>query len=73
MRSDADVVISVGPIYTQAEHDALFGQIPWEVQPLRVLIDARLSVTWGRPKPTIGVAPRVSATSTKRRTLAIAF
>jgi hypothetical protein len=48
MRSDADVVISVGPIYTEAEHDALFGQLPSEVQPLRVLIDAPLPVTWER-------------------------
>jgi hypothetical protein len=48
MRSDADVVISVGPIYAQAEHDALFGQLPSEVQLLRVLIDAPLAVTWER-------------------------
>lgn len=48
LRSDADVVIRVGPIYTQAEHDALFGQLPSEVRLLRVVIDAPLSATWER-------------------------
>ncbi|HJY45216.1 MAG TPA: hypothetical protein VJ301_11380 [Propionibacteriaceae bacterium] len=45
MRSDADVVVSVGPTYTQAEHEALFGQLPSQVRLLRVLIDAPLSAT----------------------------
>jgi hypothetical protein len=40
VRSDADVVISVGPTYTQAEHDALFGQLASEVQLVQMLIDA---------------------------------
>lgn len=48
MQSKVDVVISVGPIYTQAERDALFGQLPPGAQPIRVLIDAPLSVTWQR-------------------------
>ncbi len=50
MNSGADVVISVGPIYTKAECDALFGQLPPSAQPIRVLIDAPLSATWGRVK-----------------------
>jgi thymidylate kinase len=48
MQSNADVVISVGPVYSQAERDALFGQLPPTAQPIRVLIDAPLSVTWQR-------------------------
>lgn len=48
MQSKVDVVISVGPIYTPAERDALFGQLPPSVQPIRVLIDAPLSATWQR-------------------------
>lgn len=48
MRSEADVVISVGPIYTRDECDALFAQLPAGVRVLRVLIDAPLSATWGR-------------------------
>jgi hypothetical protein len=48
VRSNVDVVISVGPIYSQAERDALFGQLPPTAQPIRVLIDAPLSVTWQR-------------------------
>ena len=50
MNSAADVVISVGPIYTKAECDALFGQLPPSTQPIRVLIDAPLTATWGRAK-----------------------
>ena len=50
MNSAADVVISVGPIYTKAECDALFGQLPPSAQPIRVLIDAPLTATWGRAK-----------------------
>lgn len=48
MQSDVDVVISVGPIYTRAERDALFGQLPPTARPIRVLIDAPLSATWQR-------------------------
>ena len=48
MQSNVDVVISVGPIYTQAERDALFGQLPPTSQLIRVLIDAPLSATWQR-------------------------
>lgn len=48
MRSQADVVISVGPVYTEAERDALFSQLPPGVRVLRVLIDAPLSTTWER-------------------------
>lgn len=48
MQSNVDVVISVGPVYSQAERDALFGQLPPTAQPIRVLIDAPLSVTWQR-------------------------
>jgi len=48
MRTEADVVISVGPIYTQAERDALFAPLPTEAQVVKVLIDAPLSVTWAR-------------------------
>jgi hypothetical protein len=50
MNSAADVVISVGPSYTKAECDALFGQLPPSAQPVRVLIDAPLTATWGRVK-----------------------
>lgn len=48
MRSQADVVISVGPVYTEAEQDALYDQLPPGAQVLRVLIDAPLSTTWAR-------------------------
>lgn len=46
--SKVDIVISVGPIYSRAEQDALFGRLPVGTQPLRVLIDAPLAVTWQR-------------------------
>jgi hypothetical protein len=46
--SEVDIVISVGPIYSQAEQDALFGRLPVGTKPLRVLIDAPLEVTWQR-------------------------
>lgn len=48
MRTDIDVVVSVGPIYTEAERHALFGSLPADARPLRVLIDAPLSATWQR-------------------------
>jgi len=50
MNSAADVVISVGPIYTKAECDALFGQPPRSAKPIRVLIDAPVTAAWGRVK-----------------------
>lgn len=48
MRSDADVIIAVGPVYTKAEQAALFGGLPNGAHVWRVLIDAPLSVTWER-------------------------
>lgn len=45
-----DVVISVGPIYSEAEQDALYGRLPAGVRPVRVLIDAPLAVTWERAR-----------------------
>ena len=45
-----EVVISVGPIYTEAEQRALYGRLPAEVSPLRVVIDAPLAVTWERAR-----------------------
>ena len=48
LRSGADVVISVGPYYTQEERDALEDPLPEDVRPLRVVVDAPLSVTWAR-------------------------
>ena len=48
MRSDVDVVISVGPVYTVEEQQALYGSLSADVHPHRVLIDAPLSTTWQR-------------------------
>lgn len=48
MESDVDVVISVGPIYTVEEQNALYGRLPADARPLRILIDAPLSATWQR-------------------------
>jgi adenylylsulfate kinase-like enzyme len=48
MLTEVDVVISVGPVYTEAEQAALFGQLPPDARPWRVLIDAPLSATWER-------------------------
>jgi hypothetical protein len=48
MQSKADVVISVGPVYSPAEQEALFGPLPAGTRPCRVLIDAPLSATWER-------------------------
>jgi hypothetical protein len=48
MRSKVNIVISVGPVYTPAEQEALFGPLPAETRPCRVLIDAPLSATWER-------------------------
>lgn len=48
MTSDADVVISVGPIYTAEEQEALYGRLPQGIRCLRVLVDAPVSATWQR-------------------------
>ncbi|MBO0812701.1 MAG: hypothetical protein J2P23_11745 [Microlunatus sp.] len=48
MCSAADVVISVGPVYTAEEQAALYDRLPAGTRPLRVLIDAPLSATWER-------------------------
>jgi shikimate kinase len=48
MLSEVNVVISVGPIYTPAEQEALFGSLPAGVRQCQVLIDAPLSATWER-------------------------
>jgi len=48
MQSEVDVVISVGPVYTSEEQNALYGRLPAGANPLRVLIDAPLSTTWQR-------------------------
>jgi hypothetical protein len=45
-----DVVISLGPIYTRAEQESLFGSLPAETCPRRVLIDAPLPATWERAR-----------------------
>jgi hypothetical protein len=50
MVSDVNVVISVGPIYTPAEQEALYGPLPPETRPCRVLMDAPLSATWERAR-----------------------
>ncbi len=48
MRSEVDVVIAVGPVYTTDEQHALFGNIPAGAQICRVLIDAAIATTWER-------------------------
>lgn len=48
MRSDADVVVAVGPVYSTDEQQALFGNIPADAQVCRVLIDAPIATTWER-------------------------
>lgn len=48
MVSAVNVVISVGPIYSRTEQDALFGALPPGARPWRVLVDAPLSATWER-------------------------
>lgn len=48
MRSEADVVIAVGPVYDQAEQNALYGPLPPDTPVCRVLIDAPLATTWQR-------------------------
>ena len=47
VQSEVDLVISVGPIYSQAEQYALYGRLT-DTQPLRVVVDAPLAVTWSR-------------------------
>jgi hypothetical protein len=53
LRSQVNVVISVGPIYTPAEQEALFGPLPAQTRLCRVLIDAPLSVTWERVRADV--------------------
>lgn len=48
MRTRVDVVIALGPIYDEDEQAALYGQLPADAQPCRVLIDAPVAVTWRR-------------------------
>lgn len=48
MRSAVGCVISVGPVYDEREQDALYGPLPPDVGPFRVLVDAPLSATWAR-------------------------
>jgi hypothetical protein len=50
VQTAVDVVISVGPFHTEAEQDALYGRLPADLRPLRVLIDAPLDVTWARAR-----------------------
>ncbi len=54
MRSSADLVIAVGPVYTQAEQDALFHPLPSDARVCRVQIDASLAVTWERVRADEG-------------------
>lgn len=54
MLSGADVVVSVGPVFTEAEHHALFDPPPCDARPFRVLIDAPLPVTWERARAEEG-------------------
>lgn len=48
MRSEVDVVVALGPILDDGEHEALHGQLPAGEAPFRVLIDAPLATTWPR-------------------------
>ena len=48
MRSQIDVVIAIGPIFNKDEQEALYGQLPIDASPCRVLIDAPLATTWQR-------------------------
>jgi hypothetical protein len=64
----ADVVISVGPIYTKAECDALFGQLPPLARPIRVLIDAPLTATEVESKTIRSAAHRGTWISMSLRT-----
>ncbi|GAB3925163.1 hypothetical protein GCM10011575_05040 [Microlunatus endophyticus] len=48
MRSDVDVVISIGPVYTREEQDALYTRLPEDAVVVRVLIDAPIFATWER-------------------------
>lgn len=48
MRSKVDVVVAMGPIFDDDEQEALYGQLPPEESPCRVLIDAPLETTWQR-------------------------
>ena len=67
MRSAADVIIAVGPVYTKAEQDALFGGLPIDARVWRVLLDAPLAVTWERVRMTSnGVCPDNASSTNKR-------
>jgi hypothetical protein len=46
--SDVDLVVSVGPVYSEAEQHALYGGLPPGTKTLRVLLDAAPTVTWER-------------------------
>lgn len=50
LATEVDLVVSVGPIYSEDEQQALFGALPADADAavLRVLIDASLAVTWAR-------------------------
>lgn len=50
LATEVDLVISVGPIFSEAEQQALFGPLPPDATALRVLIDAPLALTWARVK-----------------------
>lgn len=48
MRSEVDVVLAIGPIYTPAETAALLDPLPPGTRPLRVVLDATLAVALRR-------------------------
>jgi hypothetical protein len=48
MGSEVDLVIAVGPIYSEEEQRALFEHIPGEARIVKVLVDAPVAVTWAR-------------------------
>jgi adenylylsulfate kinase-like enzyme len=46
--TDVDLVVSVGPVYSESEQEALSGPLPSDVQVLGVVVDAPLATTWER-------------------------
>jgi hypothetical protein len=48
MLTEVNVVISVGPVYSEAEQSALFGPWPPGARPWRVLMMPRCRATWER-------------------------
>lgn len=54
MRSDADLVVSVGPIYTAAEQAALTDALPTSTRLVRVLVEAPVDVTLARAQADPG-------------------